>query len=54
MAKTKKELFDDVLTALVQVGQIKACAIVSKEGFSSVLEPTRMLMPEYFLHSAPP
>lgn len=32
MAKTKKELLDDVLTALVQVGQIKACAIVSKEG----------------------
>jgi uncharacterized protein len=32
MAKTKKELLDDVLTALVQVGEIKACGIVSKEG----------------------
>jgi hypothetical protein len=32
MSKTKKELLDDVLTVLVQVGQIKACGIVSKEG----------------------
>jgi uncharacterized protein len=32
MAKTKKEELDDVLTALMQVGQIKACGIVSKEG----------------------
>jgi uncharacterized protein len=32
MAKTKKEELDDVLTTLMQVGQIKACGIVSKEG----------------------
>ncbi|BDZ68523.1 roadblock/LC7 domain-containing protein [Methanobacterium ferruginis] len=32
MAKTKKEELDDVLTNLMQVGQIKACGIVSKEG----------------------
>ena len=32
MSKTKKEKLDDVLTALMQVGQIKACGIVSKEG----------------------
>lgn len=32
MAKTKKEQLDDTLTALMQVGQIKACGIVSKEG----------------------
>ena len=32
MAKTKKEQLDDTLTALIQVGQIKACGIVSKEG----------------------
>ena len=32
MAKTKKEQVDDTLTALMQVGQIKACGIVSKEG----------------------
>jgi len=32
MAKTKKERLDDVLTALMQVGQIKACSIASKEG----------------------
>ncbi|MGB9978088.1 roadblock/LC7 domain-containing protein [Methanobacterium sp.] len=32
MTKTKKEKLDDVLTALIQVGQIKACGIVSKEG----------------------
>lgn len=32
MTKTKKEMLDDVLTNLMQVGQIKACAIVSKEG----------------------
>jgi hypothetical protein len=25
MAKTKKEELDDILTALMQVGQIKAC-----------------------------
>ena len=29
---TKKEKLDDVLTGLMQVGQIKACAIVSREG----------------------
>ena len=32
MTKTKKEKLDDVLTSLMQVGQIKACGIVSKEG----------------------
>ena len=32
MTKTKKEKLDDVLTGLMQVGQIKACGIVSKEG----------------------
>ena len=32
MAKTKKERLDDVLTGLMQVGQIKACSIASKEG----------------------
>lgn len=32
MAKTKKEKLDDVLSAIMQVGQIKASAIVSKEG----------------------
>jgi uncharacterized protein len=32
MSKTKKELLDDELTGLMQVGQIKACGIVSKEG----------------------
>jgi predicted regulator of Ras-like GTPase activity (Roadblock/LC7/MglB family) len=32
MAKTKKEKLDDVLTGLMQVGQIKACGVVSKEG----------------------
>jgi predicted regulator of Ras-like GTPase activity (Roadblock/LC7/MglB family) len=32
MAKTKKEELDDLLSALLQVGQIKASAIVSKEG----------------------
>ncbi|MBI5459817.1 roadblock/LC7 domain-containing protein [Methanobacterium sp.] len=32
MAKTKKEELDDMLTTLMQVGQIKACGIVSKEG----------------------
>jgi len=32
MAKTKKEKLDDVLTGLMQVGQIKACSIASKEG----------------------
>ncbi len=32
MAKTKKELLDDVLTDIMQVGQIKSCGIVSKEG----------------------
>lgn len=32
MAKTKKEELDDALTTLMQVGQIKACGIVSKEG----------------------
>lgn len=32
MTKTKKELLDDVLGCLLQVGQIKASCIVSKEG----------------------
>lgn len=32
MSKTKKEKLDDVLSALIQVGQIKACGVVSKEG----------------------
>lgn len=32
MTKTKKEKLDDVLTGLMQVGQIKASGIVSKEG----------------------
>jgi predicted regulator of Ras-like GTPase activity (Roadblock/LC7/MglB family) len=32
MAKTKKEELDDALSALMQVGQLKASAIVSKEG----------------------
>ncbi len=33
MAETKKERLDNVLSSIMQVGQIKACAIVSKEGF---------------------
>ena len=32
MGQTKKEKLDDVLTGLIQVGQIKACGIVFKEG----------------------
>lgn len=32
MTKTKKEKLDDVLSAFMQVGQIKASGIVSKEG----------------------
>lgn len=32
MTKTKKEQLDDVLTGILQVGQIKACSVVSKEG----------------------
>ena len=32
MAKTKKELLDDVLAGILQVGQIKACGVVSKKG----------------------
>ena len=32
MSKTKKEKLDDVLTGLMQVGEIKACGVVSKEG----------------------
>ena len=32
MSKTKKEMLDDVLTGILQVGQIKACSVVSKEG----------------------
>jgi uncharacterized protein len=32
MAETKKEKLDTVLSSIMQVGQIKACAIVSKEG----------------------
>ena len=32
MGKTKKDRLDDALTGLMQVGQIKACGVVSKEG----------------------
>ncbi|MTK63279.1 MAG: hypothetical protein F8N15_01775 [Methanobacterium sp.] len=32
MTMTKKEKLDDVLSGLLKVGQIKACAVVSKEG----------------------
>jgi len=32
MAKTKKELLDEVLAGILQVGQVKACGVVSKEG----------------------
>ncbi len=32
MIKTKKERLDDSLGDLLQVGQVKACGIVSKEG----------------------
>lgn len=32
MAKTKKEMLDDILTGILQIGQIKACSIVSSEG----------------------
>jgi uncharacterized protein len=32
MVETKKEQLDNVLCSILQVGQIKACAIVSKEG----------------------
>ncbi len=32
MTKTIKEMLDDVLTSILQIGQIKACGIVSKEG----------------------
>jgi predicted regulator of Ras-like GTPase activity (Roadblock/LC7/MglB family) len=32
LGQTKKEKLDDVLTGLMQVGQIKACGIVFKEG----------------------
>ena len=32
MTITKKEKLDDVLSGLLKVGQIKACAVVSKEG----------------------
>lgn len=32
MSQTKKEMLDDALTSLMQVGQIKASGIVSKEG----------------------
>lgn len=32
MSQTKKEMLDDALTGLMQVGQIKASGIVSKEG----------------------
>jgi hypothetical protein len=31
MTKTIKEMLDDVLTSILQIGQIKACGIVSKE-----------------------
>ncbi len=32
MVETKKEKLDGVLSSLLQVGQLKACGIVSKEG----------------------
>jgi len=32
MTKTIKEMLDDVLKSILQIGQIKACSIVSKEG----------------------
>ena len=32
MTVTKKEKLDEVLTGLMKIGQIKVCAIVSKEG----------------------
>lgn len=32
MGKTKKDRLDDVLAGLMQVGQIKACGVVSREG----------------------
>lgn len=32
MTMTKKEKLDEVLSGLLKVGQIKACAVVSKEG----------------------
>ena len=32
MTKTIKEMLDEVLTSILQIGQIKACGIVSKEG----------------------
>lgn len=32
MTMTKKEKLDDVLSGLLKVGQIQACAVVSKEG----------------------
>jgi hypothetical protein len=32
MAKTKKDKLDDELSGIMQVGQIKACGIISKEG----------------------
>lgn len=32
MTQTKKEKLDDVLSGLLKVGQIQACAVVSKEG----------------------
>ena len=32
MTKTIKEMLDDVLTNILEIGQIKACSIVSKEG----------------------
>lgn len=32
MTKTIKEMLDDVLTSILQIGQIKACSVVSKEG----------------------
>ena len=32
MTKTIREMLDDVLTSILQIGQIKACSVVSKEG----------------------
>ena len=32
MPTTIKEMLDDVLSSILQIGQIKACSIVSKEG----------------------
>lgn len=54
MAKTKKEQLDDTLTAIMQVGQIKACGIVSKEGLLINSRTPLMLMPEFSRRSVQP